>query len=200
MLQLSPDTGYCRGKTNYKGNDTIMSDMTDIMTEQVYRMTNLQKNYCIFRARRFTQTQSASKAGSKATTKDSLARVGYQIEQMDGTKDYIEYLKTLRTTYTSIDEADVIKMMKDVYEQCVADSNLREANKAVELIAKSLGMMGKEAKVKPMTPEATGDKVVTKENVGAFQEEDEGYSAEDQLNRVNLMLKELERGKIKVVK
>ncbi len=107
-------------------------------------MSNLQKAYCRYRSQGLSMSQAAQRAGSNAKDKGSLARVGYQIENMAGAKDYIEFLKSQRSYSKAMDDQDISGMLLDVYNSCMLNKNYREANKALELLGKAKGLFDKD--------------------------------------------------------
>ena len=154
-----------------------MEDLPDDLRRKVDQLTSLQKNYCQYRAKGLVMSVCAQRAGSTSKDRGSLSRIGYQIEQMDGTKEYIEFLRGQRSTIASIDENDLMSLLKDVYHRSMKDDNYREANKSAELMAKCLGMLTKDVitigkKDNKATPTADGSPA--KENTDPFHEEDEG--------------------------
>lgn len=179
-----------------------MANLPEDLNEKVNNMTNLQKAYCRFRAKGLTAAESSSRAGSTAKDKGSLSRVGYQIEQMDGTKDYIEYLKSQRSQISSIDDHDLVTFLKDVYDQSMVDKNYREANKAAELIAKCLGMFSKDAPVALKIAKQEKEKNRASESVRAFQEDDDEENLgnlkylNDKLERIQLMVNQVDKDKV----
>ena len=175
-----------------------MSNMPEDLAAKVDNFTNLQRAYCRFRAKNLTMAASASKAGSKGKDSSSLSKVGYQIEQMDGTKDYIEHLKSIRTTSTSLDEQDMMTMLKDVYDQSIADGNFREANVAAKTMAQCMGMLTREANV-AVKQSVNKDSLKVKEDVDAFKDEDEEDATKvsnemnDRLAKLQTMMKEINK-------
>lgn len=172
------------------------------LAEKVDRFTNLQRAYCRFRAKNFTMAVAAQKAGSAGKDTPSLSRVGYQIEQIDGAKDYIDYLKSIRSTISSIDEQDLMTMLKDVYDQSIHDGNFREANVAAKTMAQCLGMLSRDANVAVRTTkEEQAKSYGIKENVNAFKEEDEEDNTDlsnqmnERLAKLQSMMKEINRTK-----
>lgn len=175
-----------------------MSNMPEELRMKVDGFTNLQRAYCRFRAKNFTMAASASKAGSAAKDSGSLSRVGYQIEQMDGTKDYIEYLKNIRVTSTSLDEEDLMTMLKDIYDQSLHDGNFREAHNAARTMAQCMGMLTREQNGAYKAVKKEEDTKI-KENVNAFKDEDEedATNVSNQMNerlaKLQTMMKEINK-------
>lgn len=158
--------------------------MPEDLAMKVDNFTNLQRAYCRFRAKNLTMASSAAKAGSSGKDSASLSKVGYQIEQVDGAKEYIEYLKSIRSNMGSLDEQDLMTMLKDVYDQSIHDGNYREANNAAKTMAQCLGMLTREANVAVKQVKAVDtSKQAIKEDVDAFKDEDE----EDATNVSNQM-------------
>jgi len=176
-----------------------MKDLPEDLMKKVDQLTRFQKNYCQYRAKGLTQSVCAQRAGSSATNRGSLSRVGYNIEQMDGAKEYIEFLKGQRSTIASIDENDLMSLLNEVYTRSMKDENYREANKAAELMAKCLGMLTKDviAVNKAKNQEKTTEKEKP-ENTEAFTDEEESEMNKDQkgarLDRLQLMLTDINRG------
>jgi len=174
-----------------------MADLPEDLERKTDQFTRLQKNYCQFRSKGFTMAVAAQKAGSSAKDRASLSRLGYGIEQIEGAKEYIEFLKGQRSTMASIDENDLMTLLKDVYERSMKDKNYREANKSAELMAKCLGLLSKE--VINLQKRGETDEVAegTVENITPFKE-DEGEETTkertvERMERLQHMMKELNR-------
>src|SRR5687768_14798140 len=108
--------------------------MPEDLRHKVEGMTAFQRSYCEYRARGLSQSVSASKAGSNAADKEARSRVGYQIEQLDGAKDYIVWLQQQRAKTAVIDHIEVIDMLRKVYDAAFVDKKFKEANVSAHLI------------------------------------------------------------------
>lgn len=168
-----------------------MEDLPDDLKRRVCQLTSLQKNYCQYRAKGLVMSVCAQRAGSTSKDRGSLSRIGYQIEQMDGTKEYIEFLRGQRSTIASIDENDLMSLLKDVYENSMKDGNFREANKSAELMAKCLGMLTKDVIAVGKKEDKPIDASAVKENTTPFHEEDEGEIVTE--NKTNEKMVELQK-------
>jgi hypothetical protein len=156
---------------------------------KIEQFTPFQRAYCEWRARNMSQANAAQKAGSSATDKASLARVGFQVEQADGAREYIDWLKDKRTSTSVIDGIEVISMLQKVYDEAMkSDKTLKEANKAAELIGEAIGLFGKQGGLVTESTKKKDDPLRT--NTEAFLEEDD--TAEDnEAKRVRLLQKRL---------
>jgi len=179
-----------------------LKGLPDDLIKKVEYLSNFQRNYCYWRAKNLPMATSSQRAGSKAKTRDSLAKVGYQIEQIDGVKEFIAHLVSKRSTIASIDENDLLALLKDVYEQSMQDGNWREANKSAETMAKCLGMLTRNIHDlgKKETSQATGSgKTDNNEDTSSFTEDLDDIGMGDQtserIERLQTMMKEINKSK-----
>lgn len=179
-----------------------MKDLPDDLRKKVDQMTSFQKNYCQYRSKGLVMAICAQRAGSSSRDRGSLSRIGYQIEQLNGAKEYIEFLKGQRSTIASIDENDLMSLLKEVYERSMKDENYKEANKAAEIMAKCLGMLTKGV----ITLSKNNQKVTVSEeqqpqtNTSPFHEEDEGEiftenKTDEKMLELQRMLKSINKKK-----
>jgi len=164
--------------------------MSDTLKTKVEQMTPFMRKYCEYRAKGLKQSESAEKAGSKASDKAALGRVGYNTEQMDGVKEYIVFLSTARAKSASIDEIEIVNKLRRVYEEAMDANKFADANKATELLGNMIGAFKKEEKVITSKVEAS------KNNTKAFKEDEADSEQEitaDRLTKIRNMVNDLQK-------
>ena len=167
-----------------------MNYMTEELETKVGMFSPFQRSYCEYRARGLSQSLAAAKAGSTAEDKQSRGRVGYQIEQIDGAKDYIAFLQAKRAETAVIDDITVINMLKKVYEAAFDAAKYKEANVSAQLIGMAIGIFNKGNQIKPQ--HVTGS--TNKNNTEAFKEEEEELNRTDEkMAQLTQMLKDLNK-------
>ena len=172
----------------------FIPQMSEELKAKVVNLTPFQKNYCEFRSKGFSQAISAQKAGSNAKDTANLGRTGFQVETMDGVKDYIIYLKAMRAQVSIIDHTEVIKMIKQVYDKSMDMDKFKEANDAAKLLGQALGLFDTKNNGNA-TKTATLPSEITKNNTDAFREEgdvDDNQTSE-RIEALQKMIKDLNR-------
>lgn len=155
---------------------------------KIDQFTPFQRAYCEYRAQGMSQSISAKKAGSSAEDKPSLSRIGFQVEQIDGAKDYIDWIKQQRIAGSIVDGVMVIQMLRKVYDEALKDTKtLKDANTAAELIGRAIGLFGKTAGMGLLNQKAEAPKTDTT----AFKEEDEDNETEDRIQRLQQLMKDM---------
>src|ERR1035437_1831053 len=103
IIRKSPQ--FCGIMRFSRQRETLMAftpNMTLEIENLVANMLPFQKTYCEHRAAGHTQGEAAKRAGS--TSDGSVAnRVGYQTENMVGSKDYIKWLEQERLKASTVD-------------------------------------------------------------------------------------------------
>ncbi len=171
--------------------------MPEDMKLKVELMSTFQRTYCEFRARGFSQSQSAQRAGSTANEKKDLGRVGWQVETVDGAKDYIAWLKEQRAKTSIIDRTKVIEMIAEVYKVAMDKEELKEANNAAKLLGQALGLF--DHKTLGVANKEEVSTSVSKNNTDAFKDgedtELEPNQSDSKYKELQDMLKELNKAK-----
>lgn len=171
------------------GNHTTKTlTMDSTLARKVAQFTGLQKRYAEYRAKGFKQSDSALKAGSKASDRAALGRVGYSFEQLDGMKEYISFLYEKRARASVIDEIELVEKLRAVFEESMEDKNFTSANKSVELMGLMIGAFKKDAAV---APKESSSKTKTSNNLEAFKEADQDVSSSDKLKSINSLMKSM---------
>lgn len=166
-----------------------MSKLPDNLQVIVENMSPFQRKYCEYRAKGLKQGAAAAKAGSNSEDKANLSRIGHQVEQMPGYKDYILWLQQERAKVAMIDEIEIIDKLRSVYSESMNGNKFREALGSVELMGKLIGLFGgKEILTAPKSEEQT------KENVSAFKDEGEEPNETDaRLAKLQQMMKDINK-------
>lgn len=162
----------------------IYANMPDVLKAKVDNFTPLQRRYAEHRAKGLTQAQAIRNAGSIADPKN-MASLGYQIEQMDGVKEYILFMQNEKSKICPVDELELIAMLRTIYTLALDKGLLKDANKTVELMGNMIGHFGKGA-AKPLE----GSKTTSE----AFHEEDSDDGEEgSRADRVKRLLDSLNK-------
>jgi hypothetical protein len=173
-----------------------MSDnnLPEHIRDKVSNLTGFQRKYCEFRSKGFSQGLAARKAGSQGTDANQY-KIGHAVEQIPGVKDYIQYLQDVRAKITGVDEVEVIAKIREVFEAAMKaeGTQLKTALGAAELLGESIGLFGK-----PATSRNKGVGGKTEEvpdsGTEAFREGAEDDPTMDRINRLQQMMKDLNKG------
>ncbi len=117
------------------------NEMPELLQAQLASMTGLQRGYCEYRAKGMPMNLAAKKAGSQASD-ESLRHIGYNIEQMPGTKEYMLWLKKEQSKTSLIDGDELIVKLREVYIASMKEDKFSDANKAIELMGRMIGYFG----------------------------------------------------------
>jgi hypothetical protein len=158
--------------------------MSDDLKRKLEHLTVLQKRYAEYRARGLPQSEAALKAGSKGSTKESLGRTGYNMEQVVGVKEYIDFLILKRASAAMVDNVEIIDKLRDTYEQAMEDGKYGDANKAIEHLMTMGGFSGKSN-----TSATAKESKTAKNNIDAFKEE--GDTKAERLKKLQALIKEV---------
>jgi hypothetical protein len=79
-------------------------------------------------------------AGSQVDNRDQLAVLAYQTLRKPHVTVYMTYLMEKKNEIAGVDKVEVIEGLRDVLEQCLAESKYREALKALELLGSAIGL------------------------------------------------------------
>lgn len=140
------------------------------LKNKLEKLSPFAKRYAEFRSKGLSQSDAAKKAGSEATSKDNLGRVGWNTEQMDGVKEYIVWLEMKRAKACAIDDMEIVSKLRAVYESAMLDGKYADANKALELLGNMIGAFAlKNGQGTVSTDKQDGSKI--KNNVNAFKED-----------------------------
>jgi len=114
--------------------------MPDDLKRKVANLTALDVRYLEYRARGQKQSDAALKAGSEGGTRESLGRIGYNIEQKDGAKQFMEWMIEQKAIAALVDSDEVIDKLRTAYEMAMSNDRFNEAIKAAELLGKAINL------------------------------------------------------------
>ena len=154
----------------------------------VANMTPFQRKYCEFRATGYKQGQAAIKAGSESEG-SAANRVGYQTENLPGSKEYILFLQKERAKVACIDEVEIIGKLRKIYDEAMDKSRFSEACKAVELMGTTIGIFGSNMKGVAKKELLQGEREAT----NAFKEEGEGTPTEERIKKLQDMIRQVNK-------
>lgn len=173
--------------------------MSELLKDKVAQLSNFQRTYCEYRSRGFSQSASSARAGSTAEGKPNLSVVGHQIEQQEGAKEYIQWLKDQRAQTQALDQTRVIEMITEVYKTAMDKEDLKEANSAIKLLAMTFGMLDHKSKgvVENKKVIELTDKDKPVNNTDAFKEESSedmnANETDDKIKQLQTMLLDINR-------
>lgn len=172
----------------------VKSTKTPVMpvdlAQKVANFTPLQKRYAECRSRGMKQADAAQKAGSKASDRAALGRVGYGFEQLEGMKEYISYLYEKRAASSVLDEIELIEKLRAVIETGMDNGNLNACNKAIELMGLMIGAF----KTQPKETKVSNPQGKIKNNINVFKNDEEGSeSSDDKLKAISSLMKSMGR-------
>lgn len=172
---------------------TYISQMPEELQAKVTNFNAFQKAYCEYRAKGFSQAMSAERAGSGAE-KQNLARTGFQVETLDGAKEYISFLKSERASTSVLDALEVIKMIKKVYDAALREDKFKDANDSAKLLGMAIGIF--DHKNNGVSKGKT-DNTEVKNNTDAFREgeEPDDNQTSQRINELHKLMKELNTNK-----
>lgn len=171
--------------------------MENQLPTEFANLSLIQRRYCEFRAKGFSQAKAAALAGSRGKDAKVLAKIGYQLEQIPGAGDYIMYLRNKKADLETVDKTDIIEKLSLVFVSAMADKEFTAANKAVEIMAKVAGFLSQGAGA-PSKLESKLKKQGL--DVGAFKEEDDEEddtieNRDDRMKRLTSLLSDLQNTK-----
>lgn len=166
--------------------------MPDELRFKLEKLQPMARTYAEYRAKGLKQWEAAEKAGSKASDKESLGRVGWYLENLDGIKDYILWLEEQRVSAAMIDDIEVINGLRRVVDDAMKDKKYSDANKALELLGIMAGLLGKNTK---SVETATDVKGKPKNNTSAFKEDQEPSEQDSKDERIKKLHKLLQDSK-----
>lgn len=165
----------------------------DELRRKLEKLTPFARKYAEYRAKGLKQADAAKKAGSNASDRSSLSRVGWNTEQMDGVKDYILFLEERRATAAVVEDLEIIEKLRTAYDEAIANGKYSDAVKACELLGNMIGAFNA-AKAKTSAPisKADGNKeqadaATPKNNTGVFQQDMEDEPIKDRVARLYRM-------------
>lgn len=165
-------------------------NMTPEIENLVANMLPFQKKYCEHRAAGHTQGESAIRAGS-ISEGAAANRVGYQTENMAGSKDYILWLEQERLKASTVDVPEIISMLRDVFRESMVCGAFKDSNRAAELMAQIAGLLGKN----PIAISKKEAIVAERESTNAFKDDNsEGETkTQDRIDALQRMMKDLNK-------
>lgn len=143
-----------------------MSELPPDLEPLVENFSPFVRTYCEYRSKGLKQGEAARRAGSNASDKNAMSRVGYQAEQSPGAKEYIFWLQQQRAKVAMIDQVEIIDKLRQIYDQSMKVEKFKEANTSVELMGKMIGLFGASAIKNGTVAEAQ------KDTTEAFKEAD----------------------------
>ena len=165
-----------------------MNNMPPDLEVQVANFSPFTVTYCEYRAKGLKQAEAAQRAGSTATDRACRGRVGYQTEQLPGVKDYIFWLQQQRAKVAMIDQVEIIDKLRNVYMEAMKLDKLKEANTAVELMGKMIGLFGASAS------SIKHGEVAKADTTEAFKDEDDGNNETmARMEKLQQMLKDINK-------
>ena len=174
-----------------------MSQTWDKMSEElqgmVDNMTLTQRLYCEYRAKNLTAKESARKAGSQAS-EDRLKNVGYALEQMVGSKEYIDWLRQQSIKYAIVDASEILEKLRRVFNKAYDLDKLKEANESAKLMGMMIGLFGVKDPVNKKEDTQREEEKKSKA-LEAFTEGEEDNETNDRIKQLQSMLKELNKSK-----
>lgn len=126
-------------------------------------------------------------AGSEAKEYKTRADMGYQVEHMDGAKEYIDYLKAARSKVMAVEDAEVIQKLRDIYLASMEAEEFRYAVQSIQLLGETIGLFNKGKGVKRQSEEPV---VEADKDPEAFR----GESASEKVKLLQKMMKEINKG------
>lgn len=152
---------------------------------KVNNLSPMQRKYCEFRSRGISQSECVKMAGGTSSDYKTRADIGYQIERMDGTKDYIEFLKACRAQVLDVEAAEVIHKLREVYTASMDKEKFQYAVQSAQLLGETIGLFGKGGKAKAKETEEENDG-----DPEAFK----GETASDKVKLLQKMMREINKG------
>lgn len=170
--------------------DVTNSKLPEELKTKLENLTPFARKYAEYRAKGLKQADSAQKAGSKASTRDSLTRVGYNTEQQDGVKDYILWLEHKRAKSACIDDVELVDKARDIYNQAMINEKFNDANKALETLCKIAGVFDHSLAKQGALDDSnsSSNKAKSKNNTSVFKEDVEHETPEERLKRIQGLL------------
>lgn len=184
-------------KTIHK-KENIVTDQIDVditsekmpkeLKIKLEKLPPFARRYAEYRAKGLKQADASEKAGSNASTRASLSRVGWNTEQLDGVKEYILWLEHKRAKASVIDDLELIDMFRDVYKEAMENGKYADANKAAEHLGNMVNAFGK---IKTKEEETSkGEAKKTKNNTKAFTEDREEETIEEKVARLQRLIQQ----------
>lgn len=170
--------------------DITSEKMPDELKYKLEKLSPLARRYAEYRAKGLKQPDAASKAGSDASTRSSLGRVGWNTEQLDGVKEYILWLEHKRAKASVIDDLEIINNLRDVYEQAMSSEKFGDANKAMELLCKISGAFEADNKQKQS---GGAELSKTKNDTKSFTEDNPEMETKNRIKKLQTMLQDTKK-------
>lgn len=180
-------------KDDYEPKVDITSEkMPEELQTKLELVTPFARRYAELRANGLKQADAAKKAGSQATTRPSLTRVGYNTEQQDGIKEYIMWLEYKRAKASAVDEIEIVQMIRDTYKSAMMDGKYNDANKAAELLGNMIGAFANKNATKEtaLNEGKNLNQHLPKNNTKAFKEDNDDIEEEDRVSKLQKMLQD----------
>ncbi len=154
---------------------------------KVNNLSPLQRKYCEYRSRGISQSECMKLAGSTSQDYKTRADMGYQVEHMEGAKEFIEYLKVMRAKVLAVEEEEIIQNLRAIYRDAMDDKKFQYAVQSMQLLGESIGMFNKGKVSKVKTEASTSD---TDDDNQVFK----GEGVSEKVQELRKMLKEVNKG------
>lgn len=167
-----------------------MAELPPELEATVTNLSPFQRVYCEYRAKGLKQGEAAHRAGSNAADRNSRSRIGYQVEQLAGVKDYIFWLQQQRAKVAMIDQVEIIDKLRQIFDSSMRLDKFKEANTSVELMGKLIGLFGNSSVLatKALTDQASRD------TVESFKDSDASDNETlDRMEKLQQMLKDVNK-------
>lgn len=148
----------------YRNPKRLVEEMNDILAT----MNPMKREFC-----HAMQTAESAKAAAIAAgySPNSASSKGSQLLSEPAVQRYIGLLGLLRAQVTALDAREVVSMQLSLYYRCVEEGDLKEANKALDQIARMTGAYGGTDSRTKMNPK----------EIGGLSKEDKEDAADDML-------------------
>ena len=172
--------------------DITSDKMPEELQSKLERLSPFARRYCELRAKGMKQSDASEKAGSSAKGRDSLGRVGYNTEQLDGAKEYIMWLEYKRAKASVVDELEIVQKIRDTYDQAMMDGKYSDANKAMEMLGNMIGAFAnKNATKDTALNEGKNLNQGVRNNTKAFKEDSDHVEVDDRTSRLLRMVNDI---------
>lgn len=116
----------------FRNPKRIVEEMNELLTN----MSNMKREFC-----HAMQTAESGKAAAIAAgySPNTASAKASQLLSEPAIQRYIGLLGLLRAQVTAMDAREVVSMQLSVYYRCVEEGDMKEANKALDQLAKMTG-------------------------------------------------------------
>jgi hypothetical protein len=163
------------------------------LKDLVDQLSPFHKKYCEYRGKGLSMADATSKAGSKASSRKNLSKIGWIIEnQTPGTKDYIDWLIYTRAATAMVDSIEIVNKLRKIIDDALLDGKYDSAVKATIALGDMIGAFDKNRAANPLAVgEDLRQQKQTKNDVGAFKEE--GETPDERARKLSNLIQEVGR-------